>query len=101
MRERCGPVGIEVGQGLQGKLHADITRDVEERSTGPERSVERGELRAVRRNERVEVPLDELGVRLGRPVQIAEHDAESVQILPRGRPHNARQVRLEGQLEVR
>ena len=54
-----------------GSSTPNVARHVEERSPGPERSVERGELGAVRRNERVEGALDEVGVGLGRPVEIA------------------------------
>ena len=59
-----GAVGVEVGERLDRQLDRGVPRDVDERATGPERGVQRGELRPVERDERVEVGLHQL--RMGR-----------------------------------
>ncbi len=75
VREHRGPVGVDVGEGLQRQRHRHIRRHVEERAARAEGTVERGELRALGGHLLMEVPLDQVGVLHGRVVEVREDHA--------------------------
>ena len=92
VREDRGAVRVEKREGLERQFDPDVARDVEEGPSGSEGAVERGELGAARRNERMEMFLDRVRVALDGLVEVAEHDARAGQILTRRRHHDARVV---------
>ena len=101
MREDRGPVGIEIRHGLQRHLDCDIGRHVQEGSAGPEGAVQRGELRAVGRHQRVQVLVDQVRVLLGGDIQVAEDDALRLEILTGGGHDHARVVLEDRRREAR
>ena len=92
VREHRRALGVEVGERLQRQLDRHVGGHVEERAAGSERRVQRRELRAIGRHQRVQVRLDQLRVFLGGHIQVAEHDPLGLHVLSGGGHDVARVV---------
>ena len=75
VREDGRAIGVQVRERLERELDLEAVGDVEERASGAERAVQRQELRPRCRNERMQMPLDEVRVGCRRDVQVAEDHA--------------------------
>ena len=74
-------LGIDAEVGLQRHFDADALRHVDERSAGPDRGVQRGELVVVGRDDRAEILLDQLRILADGAVHIQEDHAQLLEIL--------------------
>jgi hypothetical protein len=75
-------LGVDAEIGLQWHVDADSRRNVDERSTRPDRRVQRGELVVVVRDDRPEVLLDQLRVLAQTRIHVEEEDTLLLEILP-------------------
>ena len=79
--ELAGVLAVDAEVGLERQRHVHARRHVDERAARPDRAVERGELVVLRRHDRAEVVLEDLGVLLERLVGAHEDDAELGELL--------------------